>query len=51
MQPWLGVDDRRLWFLAVAIARLADGRVKDRAEPGRGGGAGGVLEATGRVAR
>ncbi len=50
-QRWLGVDDRRLWFLAAAVAWLADGRVKDRAEPGRGGDAAGVLETTGRVAR
>jgi len=33
---------------AMFLGRLA-GRVKDRAEPGRGGGAGGVLEAPGRA--
>jgi len=35
-------------FLQLPCPWRAGGRVKDRAEPGRRGGAGGVLEATGR---
>ena len=47
---WLGgMRDWRLLFLVAAMSWRAAGQVKDRAEPGRRGGAGGVLEVTGRA--
>ena len=44
---WLGVRDWRLLFPGSCHS-WPGGRVKDRAEPGRRGGAGGVLDAAGR---